>query len=87
MLQEITERLPGRVEAPDSAALSALLLETATRHGSFEAVAPPDDWWDWYGAFMDARQAGATPDEASAGRRALHGRRRQRIVARDLTDG
>jgi catechol 2,3-dioxygenase-like lactoylglutathione lyase family enzyme len=66
VLQEITERLPGRVEVPDSAALSALLLETATRHGSFEAVAPPHDWWDWYGAYMDARQSGATPDEASA---------------------
>jgi catechol 2,3-dioxygenase-like lactoylglutathione lyase family enzyme len=66
VLQEITERLPGRVEVPDSAALSALLLETATRHGSFEAVAPPHDWWDWYGAYMEARQAGSTPDEASA---------------------
>jgi catechol 2,3-dioxygenase-like lactoylglutathione lyase family enzyme len=66
VLQEITDRLPGRVEVPDSAAQSALLLETAKRHGEFEAVAPPHDWWDWYGAYMTARQAGATPDEASA---------------------
>ena len=66
VMQEITERLPGRVEVTDSAALAALLHETATRHGSFEAVAPPHDWWDWYGAYMDARQAGAAPDEASA---------------------
>ena len=36
------------------------------RHGSFEAVAPPHDWWDWYAAYMDARQSGSTPDEASA---------------------
>jgi catechol 2,3-dioxygenase-like lactoylglutathione lyase family enzyme len=65
VLQEITERLPGRVELPDSGALSDLLLETAKHHGAFEAVAPPHDWWDWYGAYMSARQAGATPDEAS----------------------
>jgi catechol 2,3-dioxygenase-like lactoylglutathione lyase family enzyme len=65
-LQEITERLPGRVEVRDSGALSELLLETAKRHGQFEAVAPPHDWWDWYGAYMDAREHGSTPDEASA---------------------
>jgi hypothetical protein len=28
--------------------------------------APPHDWWDWYAAYMDARQSGSTPDEASA---------------------
>jgi len=36
------------------------------RHGEFEEVAPPHDWWDWYAAYMVARQAGATADEASA---------------------
>jgi hypothetical protein len=46
--------------------LAQLLHETAEHHGSFEAVAPPHDWWDWYAAYMDARQAGSTPDEASA---------------------
>jgi hypothetical protein len=50
----------------DVAALSQLLLETAKRHGAFEAIAPPHDWWDWYAAYMDARQSGSTPDEASA---------------------
>jgi catechol 2,3-dioxygenase-like lactoylglutathione lyase family enzyme len=65
LLQEITERLPGRVEVRDSGALAQLLLETATRHGSFEALAPPHDWWDWYGAYMDAREHGSTPDESS----------------------
>ena len=49
----------------DVASLSALLLETSIRHGSFEAVAPPHDWWDWYAAYMDARQSGIAPDEAS----------------------
>ena len=66
MLQEITERLPGRVEVRDSGQLAKLLLETAVRHGEFEAIAPPHDWWDWYAAYMDARQSGSTPDEASA---------------------
>ena len=28
-------------------------------------VAPPHDWWDWYAAYMDARQAGTRPEEAS----------------------
>jgi len=50
----------------DVASLANLLLETAERHGSFEAVAPPHDWWDWYAAYMDARQSGSTPDEAAA---------------------
>jgi hypothetical protein len=50
----------------DVADLSQLLLETALHHGEFEAVAPRHDWWDWYAAYMDARQSGRTPEEASA---------------------
>lgn len=50
----------------DVAALADLLHETAEHHGSFEAIAPPHDWWDWYGAYMHARQLGASPEEASA---------------------
>ena len=50
----------------DVAALAELLHETSVRHGSFEAVAPPHDWWDWYAAYMDARERRDTPDEASA---------------------
>jgi hypothetical protein len=46
--------------------LTQLLQETALRHGRYEAVAPPHDWWDWYAAYMDARQAGSTPEQASA---------------------
>ena len=49
----------------DVASLAELLHETAERHGSFEADAPPHDWWDWYAAYLDARQSGSTPDEAS----------------------
>jgi hypothetical protein len=46
--------------------LTQLLQETALRHGKYEAVAPPHDWWDWYAAYMDARQGGGTPEEADA---------------------
>jgi hypothetical protein len=49
----------------DVASLAGLLHETAERHGTFEASAPPHDWWDWYAAYMDARRGGSTPDEAS----------------------
>jgi hypothetical protein len=50
----------------DVASLADLLQETSIRHGSFEAVAPPHDWWDWYAAYMDARQNGSTQEDASA---------------------
>jgi hypothetical protein len=50
----------------DVDALARLLHETSERHGAFEAVAPRHDWWDWYAAYMDARQRGSTPEEASA---------------------
>lgn len=48
------------------AELAQLLHETALHHGAFEAVAPPHDWWDWYAAYMTARESGSTPDEAAA---------------------
>ena len=48
------------------AALSELLHETAILHGDFEAVAPPHDWWDWYAAYMAARQGGSSSEEAIA---------------------
>jgi hypothetical protein len=50
----------------DGAALAQLLHETEEHHGSFEAVAPPHDWWDWYAAYMHAREHGSTSEEASA---------------------
>jgi hypothetical protein len=49
----------------DVASLADLLHETSERHGLFEAVAPSHDWWDWYAAYMDARENGSTPDDAS----------------------
>jgi hypothetical protein len=50
----------------DVASLADLLHETAEHHDPYEKAAPPHDWWYWYAAYMDARQAGSTPDEASA---------------------
>jgi hypothetical protein len=50
----------------DIASLADLLRETAEHHGSFEAVAPPHDWWDWYAAYMNARENGSASDEAAA---------------------
>jgi hypothetical protein len=47
-------------------ALADLLHETSERHGAFEAVTPPHDWWDWYAAYMVARQGGGDPAEAAA---------------------
>jgi hypothetical protein len=49
----------------DVAELATLLHETSERHGSFEAVAPPHNWWDWYAAYMDARQSGSASDAAA----------------------
>jgi catechol 2,3-dioxygenase-like lactoylglutathione lyase family enzyme len=66
LMQEITQRLPGRVEAAGSEGLAQLLRETALEHGNFEAAAPPHDWWDWYAAYMAAREGGSSAEEASA---------------------
>ena len=50
----------------DIAQLADLLRETEEHHGPYEATAPAHHWWDWYAAYMDARQHGSTADEASA---------------------
>jgi len=49
----------------DVAALADLLHETSQHHDAFEKRAPKHDWWDWYAAYMGARQQGSTPDQAS----------------------
>jgi hypothetical protein len=61
----------------DVGSLAELLHETSVRHGSFEAVAPPHDWWDWYAAYIDARDRGRT-GRGLRHRRTLHGRRQAR---------
>jgi catechol 2,3-dioxygenase-like lactoylglutathione lyase family enzyme len=65
LLQEVTSRLPGRVEEPDIAELAGLLLETALAHGGFEAVTPQHNWWDWYAPYFSARQHGSTAEQAT----------------------
>ena len=48
------------------AELADLLHETAEHHDPFEKASQPHNWWDWYAAYMVARQNGSTQDEASA---------------------
>ena len=50
----------------DVAALAELLHETAEHHDPYEKSAPPHDWWDWYAAYVTARQNGDSPEEAAA---------------------
>jgi hypothetical protein len=50
----------------DVAALAELLHETEGRHGTYEAASEPHHWYDWYAAYIVARQAGNSPDEAAA---------------------
>ena len=49
----------------DVAALAELLHETAEHHDPYEKSSPPHDWWDWYAAYMTARQGGETQEQAS----------------------
>ena len=56
---------PTNETSTDVAALAELLHETEGRHGAYEAASAPHHWWDWYAAYMRARQAGSTPDDAA----------------------
>jgi hypothetical protein len=47
------------------ASLADLLHETAEHHDPYEKTHAPHDWWDWYAAYMNAREHGITPYEAS----------------------
>ncbi len=49
----------------DVAALADLLHETADHHDHYEKTHPQHDWWDWYAPYMNAREHGSTPEEAS----------------------
>jgi hypothetical protein len=48
----------------DAAALAELLREAEEHHGRYEPTAPKHHWWDWYAAYVVARQQGRSPDEA-----------------------
>jgi hypothetical protein len=49
----------------DIAALANLLHETSEHHGPYEQSHAAHNWWDWYAAYMDAREHGSPPDQAS----------------------
>ncbi|MFG3600970.1 VOC family protein [Micromonospora chersina] len=68
LLQEITTRLPGRVEsdAPSFASgndLAAALRRAAAAHGEHEKRTGETDpnWPDWYAAYLVSEQTGAEP--------------------------
>ena len=65
LFQEVTARLPGRVEGDtaftSSADLASALRRAAAAHGEHEkriGAADPTGWPDWYAAYMVAEQAG-----------------------------
>jgi catechol 2,3-dioxygenase-like lactoylglutathione lyase family enzyme len=66
LLQEVTKRLPGRVEPTGVGRLADLLLETAMHHDGFEKAAPAHNWWDWYAPYLAAREQGSTSEQATA---------------------
>ena len=49
----------------DVATLAELLHETAEHHDQYEKTHAAHNWWDWYAAYMDAREHGRTPEQAS----------------------
>jgi hypothetical protein len=49
----------------DIATFAQLLHETAEHHDPYEKSGPPHDWWDWYAAYLNARQNGSNQEEAS----------------------
>jgi hypothetical protein len=56
-------------ERMEIAELAELLHETAEHHDPYEKMAQKHDWWDWYAAYMHAREQGSSPEEASAAAR------------------
>ncbi len=66
LLQEITVRLPGRVDTDgatytSSADLASALWRAATAHGEHEKRTPDrphDDWPEWYAEYMVAERTG-----------------------------
>jgi catechol 2,3-dioxygenase-like lactoylglutathione lyase family enzyme len=65
LLQEVTARLPGRVDAntafASAADVASALRRAAAAHGQHErrlGKADPDGWPDWYAEYIVAEQAG-----------------------------
>jgi len=72
LLQEIKTRLPGRewkltrARTMEVTALAELLREAEERHGRYEKTHGKHHWWDWYAPYLNAREKGSSPEEASA---------------------
>lgn len=71
LLQEITTRLPGRerqdtAKSADIGKLAELLHETEQHHGQYESTHAKHNWWDWYAPFLNARENGNNPEQATA---------------------
>ncbi|MET7704913.1 VOC family protein [Micromonospora sp. NPDC005413] len=70
LMQEITTRLPGRVEGGltsfgSASDVASALRRAAAAHGEHEERTGERDenWPDWYAAYMVSEQSGATPPE------------------------
>jgi hypothetical protein len=50
----------------DAATLAELLRETSEHHDHYEKTHAEHHWWDWYAAYLSARQNGSSPEEAVA---------------------
>jgi catechol 2,3-dioxygenase-like lactoylglutathione lyase family enzyme len=68
LLQEVTTRLPGRVDAADTRfasvpELAEALRRAAAAHGEHESRTGQrdEDWPDWYAAYMVSEQSGTEP--------------------------
>lgn len=51
--------------AHDITSLAELLRETSDQHDVYEKSHTPHNWWEWYAAYIDAREHGRTSAEAS----------------------
>ncbi|WCN79383.1 VOC family protein [Micromonospora sp. LH3U1] len=70
LIQEITTRLPGRIEGGltsfgSASDLASALRRAAAAHGEHEERTGErdDNWPDWYATYMVSEQSGATPPE------------------------
>ena len=61
--------------------LAELLQETEARHAAFEKVAPKHHWYDWYAAYIVARQRGSNPEEAAIAARTFMAEAKGVVIA------
>jgi hypothetical protein len=48
----------------DVATLAELLHETSEHHDPYEKTHAKHNWWDWYAAYLNAREQGSDAEEA-----------------------